>query len=256
MAIYVLIHGAWHGAWCWERVTPLLEQAGHRVIAPDLPGMGEDRTPLREVSVESWSRFTADLVLAQEEPVLLVGHSRGGLIVSRAAELAHHRVAALVYVAAFLVRDGQTLEQVMRQIPPRSVSVGSLEFSEDSSSSTIAPDAVTRVFYNRTSPDLVARAAALSGPEPMASFTTPIRVSQERWGAVPRYYVECTQDRAIAPELQRRMQEELPCRRTFRIDCDHSPFYSAPAELAHHLLAVARELPAGAAIGRASCTAW
>jgi pimeloyl-ACP methyl ester carboxylesterase len=242
MATFVLIHGAWHGAWCWELLTPLLEEEGHRVIAPDLPGMGNDPTPLDQVSIESWAGFVADIVTAQPEPVILVGHSRAGIVISRAAELAPANLLGLVYLAAFMVRDGQTLEEVMRQIPPRPESANSLQMSDDRRFSTIAPDAVARVFYNSSPAHLVARARALSGPEPMASFTTPLRVSEEGWGSVPRFYIECSQDRAIAPDLQRLMQTALPCRRTIRMSTDHSPFYSAPEELAGHLRSLAEEL--------------
>lgn len=242
MPTFILVHGAWHGAWCWERLIPLIDDKGHRVLAPDLPGMGNDHTPLDQVSIETWADFIADLVLAQPEPVILIGHSRAGIVISRAAEKAHSNLLGLVYLAAFMVRNGETLEQVMRQIPPRPESADSLEISADGRLSKIAPAAVERVFYNTTHPDLVARAAALSGPEPLASFTTPLQVSDERWGSIPRFYIACDQDRAIAPELQRRMQAALPCRRSIRMNCDHSPFYSAPEELARHLLEIADEL--------------
>jgi pimeloyl-ACP methyl ester carboxylesterase len=178
---------------------------------------------------------------------VLVGHSRAGIVISRAVELAPERFVALVYLAAFLVDDGQTLESVMRQIPQRAESAGSLELSADGSSSRIAPGAVQRVFYNTSPPELVERARERSGPEPMASFTTPLSITRERWESVPRYYIECTQDRAIAPELQRQMQDRLPCERTFTMNTDHSPFYSAPAELSEHLLEIAGLLQARAA---------
>jgi pimeloyl-ACP methyl ester carboxylesterase len=242
MPTFILVHGAWHGAWCWEKVTPLLADRGYRVIAPDLPGMGADETPLDQVSIETWSAFVADLVRVQPEPVILVGHSRAGIVISRAAELACGNLLGLVYLAAFMVRQGQTLEQVMRQIPPRAESAGSLSVSADGRFSTIAPAGFERVFYNTTDPALVARAAALSGAEPLASFTTPLEVSDEHWGRVPRYYIACERDRAIAPALQQRMQAALPCRRSWTMDCDHSPFYSAPEMLARHLSAIAGDL--------------
>lgn len=247
MPTFILVHGAWHGAWCWERLIPLIEDKGFRVLAPDLPGMGDDETPLDQVSIEAWADFVADLVLAQPEPVILVGHSRAGIVISRAAERGHGNLLGLVYLAAFMVRNGQTLEQVMRQIPPRPESADSLTIIAGGRLSTITPAAMRRVFYNTTSPDLVARAAALSGPEPLTSFTTPLEVSEERWGTLPRFYIVCEQDRAIAPELQRRMEAALPCQRSITMNCDHSPFYSAPAELAHHLLAIAGELGGSAA---------
>jgi pimeloyl-ACP methyl ester carboxylesterase len=242
LATFLLIHGAWHGRWCWEHVTPLLEQQGHRVLAPDLPGMGSDPTPLDKVSVESWARFVADIISGEAKPVILVGHSRAGFVISRAAELARDRLLGLVYLAAFMPLSGQTLQELMQQIPPRAESAGSLIISPDGASSTIAPDAFERVFYNSTPPQLIARARALSCSEPMSSFTTPLVVRESPISEIPRFYIECTEDQAIALQLQRMMQDALPCLRTFTMQTDHSPFYSAPADLAAHLLTVAGEL--------------
>jgi pimeloyl-ACP methyl ester carboxylesterase len=243
MSTFVLVHGAWHGAWCWERVVPLLESHGHRVIAPDLPGMGDDRTPLSEVTLQLWARFVADLIQQQDEPVILVGHSRGGIVVSQAAEYVPDRIGTLIYLAAFLVPDGRTLHDTMRRIPSRPESKDSLVFAPDQMTSTIAPDAVRRVFYNTAPDEWVARATRLSGPEPMVSFTTPVRVTDDRYGSVDRVYIECAQDRAIAPQLQRMMVAEMPCREVIMMDTDHSPFYSAPDLLATHLMAIAANRP-------------
>jgi pimeloyl-ACP methyl ester carboxylesterase len=243
MSTYVLVHGAWHGAWCWERVVPLLEAQGHSVIAPDLPGIGEDRTPLADVTLEGWARFVAGIAGQQPEPVILVGHSRGGIVVSQAAEYVPDRTRTLVYLAAFLVPDGRTLLDSMRRIPPWPESQDSLVFAPDGATSTIAPDAVRRVFYNSTPDEWVARAARLSGPEPMMSFTTPLQVTDGRYGSVDRVYIECTRDRAIAPELQRMMVAEMPCREVITMDTDHSPFYSAPDTLAAHLMAITESRP-------------
>jgi pimeloyl-ACP methyl ester carboxylesterase len=244
MTSFVLIHGAWHGAWCWENVMPLLERQGHTVVAPDLPGMGEDKTPLGEVTLDGWATFVAETIRAQEAQVVLVGHSRAGIVISRTAELVPERIGALVYLAAFLLPDGATLIDTMRRIPPRPESEGSLVFSPDRATSTIAPDAVARVFYNTTPAPLVARAARLAGPEPMVSFTTPLQLSAERFGRVPRAYIECSEDRAIAPPLQALMVAETPCREVIRMETDHSPFYSAPEELAGHLCGLAVRAPA------------
>ena len=63
MTIFILIHGAWHGSWCWERVIALLQAPGHHVLAPDLPGMGEDdSTPLNEITLDGWAHYVSDLV--------------------------------------------------------------------------------------------------------------------------------------------------------------------------------------------------
>src|SRR5262245_17861037 len=100
MSTFVLVHGAWHGAWCWYKVVPQLTQAGHTAIAPDLPGLGRDRTPLAEISLDRWTEAICEIVDAATEPVVLVGHSRGGIVISEVAERRPARVATLVYLTA------------------------------------------------------------------------------------------------------------------------------------------------------------
>ncbi len=86
MSTYVLVHGAWHGSWCWEKVVPLLEQAGHQVEALDLPGHGQDKTPIREITLAAYTNRVCETLDAQAEPVILVGHSLGGMVITQAAE--------------------------------------------------------------------------------------------------------------------------------------------------------------------------
>ena len=112
MSTFVLVHGAWHGAWCWYKVVPRLTQAGHRVFAPDLPSLGRDRTPVAEISLDRWADSICKVVEAAVEPVILVGHSRGGIVISAVAERVPKRIAMLVYLTAFLLRDGETLLEV------------------------------------------------------------------------------------------------------------------------------------------------
>ena len=110
MAIYLLIHGAWHGGWCWRKVAPLLESKGHRGIAPDLPGHGQDRTPLASVTLESYARRICEIARQQTEAVILAGHSMGGVAITQAGEYCAEKIQALVYVCAFLPRNGDSLE--------------------------------------------------------------------------------------------------------------------------------------------------
>jgi pimeloyl-ACP methyl ester carboxylesterase len=89
MARFVLVAGAWHGAWCWELVIPLLEARNHRAEAAELPGMGGDKTPLAGLDMMAWARAVAHVIELDLEPVILVGHSRGGVVISQVAELPH-----------------------------------------------------------------------------------------------------------------------------------------------------------------------
>ena len=93
MARFVLVAGAWHGAWCWEFVIPLLEAKGHRAVTAELPGMGSDRTPFSGLDLAAWARAVAAVVEADPEPTILVGHSRGGIVISQTAELVPDRIS-------------------------------------------------------------------------------------------------------------------------------------------------------------------
>lgn len=240
MATFVLVHGAWHGAWCWELVSETLEGMGHKVVARDLPGMGSDKTPLNEVSLVSWTDHICNLIEKQGEPVVLAGHSRGGVVISEVAERIPNLISRLAYVAAFLVPNGKTLADMVPLVEQREVAKNAIDMREDGISSTIASRRVGPIFYNTSSPALQARAASMLTPEPMMSFITPVSVTAERFGSVRRGYVECVKDNAIPIELQRLMRETLPCNPVITLDCDHSPFYSQPGKLADALVKIAQ----------------
>jgi len=230
MSTYLLIHGAWHGGWCWYKVVPRLERLGHKVIAPDLPSLGNDKTPVNRVSLALWREFVSAIIDAQTEPVILVGHSRGGIVISDVAEQRPDRIRTLVYLTAFLAQNGECLFDLAQQahqslVPPNMV------MSEDKSSSTVRPDAIRDAFYGECSDDDVSLARLCLQPEPTLPLATPLEITPARFGCVPRVYVECLRDKAIVPSLQRQMYTALPCQQVLTLDTDHSPFFSRPDEL-------------------------
>ena len=234
MTTFVLVHGAWHGAWCWEKLTPLLEARGHRVLAPDLPGHGADRTPLAEVTLDAYAERVRATIAAQPEAVVLVGHSMGGVVITAAAERIPERIRTLVYLTAFLIGDGETLLGASGR-DPESALVGNLVPDADGRSVTVKPDAIVPAFYATCSAEDAKRAIARLVPQPSAVFTTPVHWTPERAGRIPRVYIECLRDRAITLAAQRRMVEARPCAKLLTLDSDHSPFFSAPEALAAHL---------------------
>src|SRR5690349_4225979 len=227
MSTYLLIHGAWHGGWCWHKVVPRLEKLGHRVLAPDLPSLGRDKTPVNRVSLPVWREFVCQLIDAESEPVILVGHSRGGIVISEVAEHRPDRIRTLVYLTAFLPRDGESLfdlaaQAVGSEVPPNMV------MSEDKSSSVMRDDVIRSAFYGECSDEDVALARTLLQPEPTLPLATPVHLTPANFGRVPRVYVECSRDHAITPPLQKQMMAATPCQRVLTIDTDHSPFLSRP----------------------------
>ncbi|HEV7717087.1 MAG TPA: alpha/beta fold hydrolase [Steroidobacteraceae bacterium] len=237
MTTYVLVHGAWHAGWSWDKVAPRLEKAGHKVIAPDLPGLGEDRTPLNKISLPLWRDFVADIASAQTDPVILVGHSRGGIVISEVAELRPRNLRTLVYVSGFLLRRGESLFDLAHQDRTSLISPN-MVMSEDKTSSTISSAVARDAFYGECSDEDAAMAGSRLQPEPTLPLATPLTVTEGNFGGVPRVYIECLRDKAVTPGLQKQMYTALPCRRVLSIDTDHSPFLSRPDELVAHLLAI------------------
>jgi pimeloyl-ACP methyl ester carboxylesterase len=147
MSRFVLVHGAWHAAWCWDKVVPLLEAKGHSVDAIDLPGHGRDVTPIAEVTLEHYAERVCCALLAEPEPAVLVGHSMAGVMITEAAERCPAAIQTLVYLAAYLPHDGETLlnladkpEGATTRIRPN------LVFSDDHRSVTLRPEALREAF--------------------------------------------------------------------------------------------------------------
>ncbi len=232
MSTFVLVHGAFHGAWCWYKVIAALEAKGHRTIAPDLPGHGLDRTPMEECTLDRYVTTVVAAIEAEGEPVVLVGHSLGGLTVTQVAEQVPDRVRSVVYLTAMLAVDGQSgsdLNLITEDSPlAQYVKLGELAM-------TFRADGLRETFYHQCPPEDVALATLLASPEANVITETPMRTTASHYGQVPRVYIECTDDQAIPIAKQREWYGAVPCQRVITMETDHSPFFSAPVDLAAHL---------------------
>ena len=235
MSTFVLVHGAWHGAWCWDKVAALLREKGHKVEAPDLPGHGSDDTPLPEVTLQAYTDKICDILKAQDEQVILVGHSMGGVVISQVAEQCPEKVKKLVYLTAFLLKDGEFLLQLAGDDKDALI-LPNLIMSEDESYASINKDAIKEILYADCTEEDVERARSLICIQAAAPLATPIRVTDERFGSIPRVYIECLNDNAITPELQKMMHTRMPCEKIITMQTSHSPFLASPEELVEHLL--------------------
>ena len=227
VAHFLLVHGSWHGAWCWERAIPAIEACGHRTSAIDLPAHGADPLPAWRASLARYGARIAEAASALPEAPLLVGHSMGGLAITEAAGRAGARCAGLVYLCAFVPAQGQSLMSLGREdaatLVPSSVRLSWR-------GPVIRPDRAKRVFYGRCNDADAAWASAQLRPDPWRPlFESPGAALPAR---LPRAYVECTEDRAISLVRQRAMHEAAGIGAIETLDTDHSPFLSAPDALA------------------------
>jgi pimeloyl-ACP methyl ester carboxylesterase len=238
MARYVLVHGAWHNAWCWEGVAGDLRAAGHEVDAIDLPGHGADATPHGEVTLDAYADRIVDAIGPDGDPVVLVGHSMGGIAITQAAERAADRLSRLVYVTAFLPRDGESLADLasLPEGAPDLVMPNAIIEPPDA----IFPEPAARgAFYHRCAPADADAAVAHLNPQPLPPLATPVTITDDGAAGVERHYIACTDDQAIRIALQRRMVEASPCASVTELDADHSPFLSRRGELVTALAALA-----------------
>jgi pimeloyl-ACP methyl ester carboxylesterase len=225
--VFILVHGAWHGAWCWHKVVPLLEAAGARVFTPDFSG---------QATLESACDLVAGVVDLHPGSVL-VGHSLGGAVISRVAERLPTRIRRLVYLAGYLLERGGSVAQAARGdvdslLAPNMIPV------ERGVSCTLRSEVLRDAFYGCCSDVDFEFARERLTPQPLKLLVTTLEVSELRFGSVARAYVETARDRAVSLDAQRRMQAALPCAPVFTLDSDHSPFLSQPGALARILISI------------------
>lgn len=230
MASFVLIPGAMHGRWTWDRIVPLLEAAGHQVIAPDLPGMGTNPSiPVDKVTLADWGDFVAGVVREAEAPVVLAGHSRGGLVIGEAAERVPELISGLIYLTALIVPPGQCLADVTGHRPDPDAPLPSGE--------ALAAMAKA-LFYSGCTPEDADWAIRNLHREPAQVMHERATVTWDRWGKVPRAFIECSEDKVISLDKQREMHGAAPCDPVLTLEADHSPFLCAPDALARAMLEI------------------
>lgn len=221
MSTFVLVHGAWHGDWCWDRVRPVLAQRGHEVVVPDLASdtAGAGRSEYLSVISDA---------LRARSAVTLVAHSMSGLVAPLA--VADPAVASLVLLAGLMPRPGtswldagaEPFAERMRQLSQR------LQFDE-CGRSTWAPAEAATVFYNDASPADAADAVSRLRPDSTAVYGQVMPGLPER--RVTTTYISCRQDQAVDGTWGGQVARELLDADVRELDTGHAPFWSAPGAL-------------------------
>lgn len=236
MSHYVLVHGAWEGSWTWGNTSPELERRGHTVTAVDLPGSHGSPLAIPHVTMESYVRTVADLVRRLDRKVILVGHSLAGAVISQVAERMPEKIERLVYVAAFLLKDGDSVLEAMQRDPDGEF-LPALTFSEDQSYAMAAEPILRNIAFHDVEEEDIRHAlplmAAKQATEP---FMAKVIVSEGKFGSVPKTYVRTTIDKITSPALQDEMIANWDVDTVRVLPSGHFPTLSMPGELVEAML--------------------
>jgi pimeloyl-ACP methyl ester carboxylesterase len=218
-----LVHGSYHGAWCWELLRPELETLGHRVITMDLP------VSIPGLGAVDYAQTVIDALEGSEAPAV-VGHSMSGVVIPLVA--AARPVHRLVFLAAFLPEPGRSVNQ-QRATEPIDVRVQpkTAEWTDLGDGVwMVGPNTATEIFFHDATPDIAGWATARLRPQSYAVMdeVTPL----ESWPAVESRAIVCAHDRALNPDWFRTAARERLGIEAAEIAGGHSPFLTRPAELA------------------------
>lgn len=278
-AAFVLVHGGWHNRSTWDKVTPILEAEGHRVLTLDLPGAGAktiapraldirpfdlaafaaEPSPIAGVTQDERTQAVVALVKEAQSPdggeVVLVGHSAGGMTISAVAEQIPERLCAIVYIAGFMVPNGLSLLAMLpHETMSSALSVGLFVGAPAAIGATRINTGPADMAYRSllkasfyadvTDADFARAAAQLHCDEPNGGALVPSDITPSGFGSVPRHYIRTTQDRAVPLAGQDYMIAAVDdtiggTTITHTLESSHSPFLSQPAGLAKILLDIA-----------------
>jgi pimeloyl-ACP methyl ester carboxylesterase len=231
MRAFVLVHGAWHGGWCWRFVAPMLRRAGHEVFTPTLTGLGERAHLARPgIDLELHVQDVVALLEAEDlREVVLVGHSYGGMVVTGAADRCAARIRRLVYLDAFVPGNGRcALDYVL---PERAAAFR----EEGERTGTVAPPPLS--LWGLTKPEHVAFAKPRETRHPYRTFTQPIRLANEAALArLPRTFIYCSSPATGTFDALAARVRSDPAWRFFEMKTGHDAMILVPEELAAILL--------------------
>ncbi len=239
MANFVLVHGAWHGAWCWQRVTTALQQAGHRVHAVTLTGVGERAHLLSpSITVDTHICDVINLIEAEElQDVVLALHSYGGLLGTAVADRVPQRIRHLVYVDAILPEPGESWSSTQSAATQQERMVA----AQASPNFSLPPPDPAKFGLQGADRDWVMRRQT---PHPGNTYQAPIQFDVHRVAAIARTYVSCTQPALASIDPSRLRARDatvwggawLPGSRFVEIATGHDPMVSAAPALSQILL--------------------
>jgi pimeloyl-ACP methyl ester carboxylesterase len=234
MATFVLVHGAWHGSWCWKRVRKMLQADGHDVFTPTLTGVAERSHLISpQVNLDTHIADVVNLMRWEElDEVVLCGHSYGGCVITGAADHIPERIRALVYLDAFILEDGQGLHDVL----PREVAEGQVRGSQEIGEGWRVPPISAEFFLVNV--DDRAWVDRQCTPQPLATFQQPVRLKNTIPAAKCTHILATGYEHSPFPPFH--ATAKAKGWKTLTIDCGHDVMLDRPADLVAMLRDAAR----------------
>jgi len=238
----ILVHGAGHGSWSWSKVIPLLANKNISTTAVDLPGQSNDTLKLFNHTLADDVDCIRNATDSVQGKVILAGHSSGGVAIAQAAELLGiAKVEKLIFLDAFMPKDGESVGSIAAKVasdiknkkeagaPPEML------FTANHKVFKWNPEIVENHFYHDCSKADIANAKANLKWQSVASISTQVKLSDDIYGGIPKYYILCTEAKDLDKSS---IATNVPVKKIFKISSSHSPFLSKPNELARILLEI------------------
>lgn len=238
---YILVDGAFQDETGWDMVIPALEADGSTAIAVDYGSNDSDGAPIPSSTLEGYRDAVIEVIEAQEGPVVLVGHSFGGMIISAVAEAIPEKIDTLVYLAAYLPRSGESLVS-LAGMDHYSIlgQEGNFILADDFTYASVNRDVFAAGFCPDCTEEQRTVVAASQLDEPLAPQNEPVTLTADNFGSVRKAYIMTAQDVIVSPQLQALMLSYTPVERVLALDAGHSPYISQPGALAALLIEAAR----------------
>ncbi len=230
----VLVHGAWSDASSWDAVTPLLKAQGEEVINVNLAGHGKDTTSFAGITFQTYVE-QVKAAIGTHTNVVLVGHSFAGLVISQVAEEIPAQVKELIFLAAALPHDGDSLLGLAKGDPASHIGK-SLTIDQQHGAAIIAKDATADIFAADAPQQVQDYIAANLKPEPLVPLATPVHLTEKNFGSVKKVYIHTVNDNAISYPAQQYMVKTSKVDKVYTLQSSHTPFISMPDKLAAILI--------------------
>lgn len=234
---FVLVHGAFQAPYAWQFVKTKLEAAGQKVVVIELQGHGQDQTPVSTITIKSYRDKVVTAITAIKGPVVLVGHSLGGAIITAVADSIPDHIEKLVYLAGFVPANNQSIFD-LTSMDPNSQFGPNLTFSPDGATAMIANDKIMQVFAQDGNDQVKQLLIANNRPEPIAPQAEKVVLKNPAFASIAKYYIHTNQDHAITIDLQNKMVAAAGIKNVYTVESGHCPMLTKPDEVTTILLKI------------------